>query len=55
MSENEKGVVEAYKDIGKSFRQIGNKLGRNESSIRYYCNNIRRKRRSVAQNKSSLM
>ena len=37
-------MVEAYKDIGKSFRWIGNKLGIHESSIRYYCTNIGRKK-----------
>ena len=37
-------MAEAYKDIGKSFRWMGNKLGSDESSIRYYCNNIGRKK-----------
>ena len=55
MTEKEKGVVEAYKDIGKSFRWIGNKLGRHEISIRHYCNNIDRKMRSVDGNRSFLM
>ena len=40
MTEKEKGMVKAYKDMGKSFRWIGNKLERHESSIRRYCNNI---------------
>jgi len=44
MTEKEKGMVEAYKYIGTSFRWIGNKLGRHGSSIRYYCNNIGRKK-----------
>jgi len=44
ITEKEKGMVEAYKDIGKLFRWIGNKLGMHESSIRDYCNNIGRKK-----------
>ena len=40
----EKGMVEACKDMGKSFRWVGNKLGRYDNSIRYDCNNIRRKK-----------
>ena len=40
MTEKEKSMVKAYKNIGKSFSWIGNKLGGHESSIRYYCNNI---------------
>lgn len=42
MSEKEKGMIEAYKDQGKSFRWIGKKIGRHESSIRYYINNVGR-------------
>jgi len=53
MTEKEKGMVEAYKinKVGKFSRWIWNKLGRHESSIRYYCNNIgwKKKKRGPKQ------
>lgn len=36
LTETEKGMIEAYREAGKSNRWIANKIGRNESTIRYY-------------------
>lgn len=43
MSQEEKGMIEGYKDIHKSNRWIANKLGRSEGAIRYYLKNEGRK------------
>ena len=55
MTEKEKGMVEVYKDIDKSFKWIGNKLERHEILIQYYAIISEGKRRSVGQNKSSMV
>lgn len=40
MNQNEKGMIDAYKECGKSNRWIANKIGRSEGAIRYYLNKI---------------
>lgn len=45
MSVTEKGMIKAYHEAGKSNRWIGNKIHRNESSIRYYLKNGDSKKR----------
>lgn len=44
MTEREKGMIDAFKGEEKSNRWIANKLGRDESSIRYYLKNKEKKR-----------
>lgn len=39
LTDTEKGMIHAYHDAGKSNRWIGTKLGKNESSIRYFLKN----------------
>jgi IS30 family transposase len=43
MTEREKGMIDAFKGEEKSNRWIANKLGRDESSIRYYLKNKEKK------------
>lgn len=45
LTEKEKGLIEAYKEEGNSNCWIANKIGRNESTIRYYFKNKRKERK----------
>ena len=45
MTEKEKGMIEAFKEEGRSNRWIANKLGKDESSIRYYLKNKKEKKK----------
>ena len=42
MTEKDKGMIEAFKEEGKSNRWIANKIGKSEGAIRYYLKNKER-------------